>query len=75
MVKLKNQFCPKIIVQGGTLLKSVSAVGFLEKLSFLESVSFCHEILCVTYFLLVLPICIVNTMILSKKNIDKIVQE
>ena len=31
MVKLKNLSCTKIIVLGGTLLKSVSAVGFLEK--------------------------------------------
>ena len=75
MVKLKNQFCTKIIVHGGTLLKSVSAVGFSEKPSFWESVSFRREMFCVTNFLLVLRICIVNAMIFSKKNIDKLVQD
>ena len=67
MVKLKNQFCTKIIVHGGTLLKSVSAVGFSEKPSFWEGVSFCREMFCVTNFLLVLRICIVNAMIFIKK--------
>ena len=67
MVKLKNQFCTKIIVHGGTLLKSVSAVGFSEKPSFWESVSFCREMFCVTNFLLVLRICIVNAIIFIKK--------
>ena len=36
MVKLKNLSCTKITVLGGTLLKSVSAVGFLEQPSFWE---------------------------------------
>ena len=62
-------------MQGGTLLKSVSAVGFLEKPSFWESVAFCREMFCVTNFLLVLRICIVNVMIFIKKNIDKLVQD
>ena len=75
MVKLKNLSCTKIIVHGRTSLKSVSAVGFLEKPSFWESVSFRREMFCVTNFLLVLRICIVNAMIFSKKNIDKLVQD
>ena len=75
MVKLKNLSCTKIIVHGGTLLKSVSAVGFSEKPSFWESVSFRREMFFVTNFLLVLRICIVNAMIFSKKNIDKLVQD
>ena len=75
MVKLKNLSCPKIIVHGRTLLKSVSAVGFTEKPSFLESVSFRREMFCVTNLLLVLRICIVNAMIFIKKNIDKLVQD
>ena len=54
----------------GTLLKSVSAVGFLEKPSFWESVSFHREM-----FWLVLLIYIVNAMIFIKKNIDKLVQD
>ena len=72
MVKLKKQFCTKIIVNGGTLVKSVIAVGFSEKPSFLESVSFCREMFCVANFLLVLRICIVNAVIFIKKNIDKL---
>ena len=40
MVKLKNRSCTTIFAHGVTLLKSVSAVGFLEKPSFWESVSF-----------------------------------
>ena len=75
MVKLKNLSCTKIIVHGRTLLKSVSAVGFTEKPSFLESVSFHGEMFCVTNFWLVLVICIVITMIFIKKNIDKLVQD
>ena len=62
-------------MHGGTLLKSVSAVGFSEKPSFLESVSFRHEMFCVTNFLLVLRICITNAMVFIKKNIDKLVQD
>ena len=62
-------------MHGGILLKSVSAVGFLEKSSFWEGVSFCREMFCVTNFLLVLRICIVNAMIFIKKNIDKLVQD
>ena len=69
MVKLKNLSCTKIIVHGGTLLKSFSAVGFLEKPSFWESVSFHREMFCVTNFLLVLCICIVNAMIFIKKTL------
>ena len=60
---------------GGTLLKSVSAVGFLEKPSFLESVSVHHKMFCFANFLLVLRICIVNAMIFIKKNIDKLVRD
>ena len=67
MVKLKNLSCTKLIVHSGTLLKSVSAVGFLEKQSFWENVSFHREMFCVTNFLLVL--------IFIKKNIDKLVQD
>ena len=62
-------------MHGGTLLKSVSAVGFSEKPSFGESVSFRREMFCVTNFLLVLHICIVNAMIFSNKKIDKLVQD
>ena len=68
MVKLKNQFCTKIIVLGGTLLKIVSAVGFSEKPSFRESVSFHREIFGATNFLIVLCICIVNAIIFIKKK-------
>jgi len=67
--------CTKIIVHGETLLKSVSAVGFSEKPSFWESVSFHREMFSLTNFLLVLRICIVNAMIFIKKNIDKLVQD
>ena len=69
MVKLKNLSCTKIIVHGRTLLKSVSAVGFTEKPSFLESVSFHGEMFCVTNFWLVLVICIVIAMIFIKKTL------
>ena len=62
-------------MHSGTLQKSVSAVGFLENPSFCGSVSFCRELFCVTNFLLVLRICIVNAMIFIKKNIDKLVQD
>ena len=75
MVKLKNQFCTKIIVHSGTLLKNVSPVEFLKKPSSLESVSFRREMFCVTNFLLVLRICIINGMIFIKKNVDKLVQD
>ena len=75
MVKFRNLSCTKIIVHGNNLLKSVSAVGFSEKPSFWESVSFCREMFCVTNFLLVLRICIVNAMIFIKKNIDKLVKD
>jgi len=68
MVKLKNLSCTKIIVHGRTLLKSVSAVEFTEKLSFLESVSFHGEMFCVTNFWLVLVIYIVIAMIFIKKK-------
>ena len=50
MVKLKNPFDTKIIMHGGTLFKSVSAVGFSEKPIFLESVFFDREMFCVTNF-------------------------
>ena len=69
VVKLKNLSCTKIIVHGGTLLKSVNAVGFFEKTSFWESVSFCREMFCVINVLLVLRICIVNAMIFIQKKI------
>ena len=62
-------------MHGGTLLKSVSAIGFSEKPSFWESFSFRREMFCVTNFLLVLCICIVNAMIFIKKNIDKLVRD
>ena len=64
-------------MHGGTFLKSVSAVGFSEKKTrFWESVSFHHEMFCLTIFLLVLRICIVSAMIfIIKKNIDKLVQD
>ena len=62
-------------MHSGTLLKSVSAVGFSEKTSFWESVSFHREMFHVTNFELVLRICIVNAMIFIKKNIDKLVQD
>ena len=75
MVKLKNLFCTKIIVHGGTLLKSVSAIGFLEKPSFWESVSFHREMFCLNNFLLVLCICIVNAMIFIKKKNDTLIQD
>ena len=68
MVKLKNLSYTQIFVHGGTLLKSVSAVGFSEKPIFWESVSFRREMFYVTNFLLVLRICIVNAMIFSKKK-------
>ena len=44
---------------------SVSAVGFSEKPSFWESVSFHREMFYVTNFLLALRICIVNAMIFN----------
>ena len=75
MVRLKNLFCTKIIVHGGALLKSVSAVGFLDKSSFWDSVSFHGKMFCVTNFGLDLRICIVNAMIFIKKDIDKLVQD
>ena len=62
----------------GTLLKSVSAVGFLKrkkKTSFWESVSFDREMFYVTNFWLVLRISIVNAMIFLKNNIDKLAQD
>ena len=68
MVQLKNMSCTKIIVYGGTLLKSVNAIGFLEKQSFWESVSFHCEMFSSTNFGLVLRICIVNAMIFTKKT-------
>ena len=64
-----KKLCTKIIVYGGTLLKSVSAVGLSEKSFFLESVSFHREMFCVTNFGLVLRICIVNAMIFTKKTL------
>ena len=62
-------------MRGGTLLKIVSAVGFSEKPSFRESVSFHREIFGVTNFLIVLRICIVNAVIFIKKNIRKLIQD
>ena len=64
-----------MIVYGGTLLKSVSANGFLEKPSYWESISFHREIFCATNFGLVLRICTVNAMIFINKNIGKLVQD
>ena len=57
--------CSKVSVQ----------LDFRKKPSFWESVSFRREMFCLTNFLLVLRICIVNAMIFSKKNIDKLVQD
>ena len=70
MVKLKKKtYCTKIIVHSGTLLKSVSAVGFSEKPSFWESVSSHWEMFGVTIFELVLPICIIKAMIFIKNKL------
>ena len=69
MVEMKKLSCTKIIVHCGTLLKSVSAVGFSEKPSSRESVSFHFEMFCATNFGLVLSICIVNAMIFIKKTL------
>ena len=49
-------------------------LNFWKKTSFWESVSFHHEMFCVTNFLLVVRICIVNAMIFIKKS-DKLVQD
>ena len=65
MVRLKNLSCTK----------SVSAVAFSEKPSFWESFSFHRELFCVTNFLLVLRICIVNAKIFIRKNIVKLLQD
>ena len=54
-------------MHGGTLPKNVSALGFSRKPSSLESVFSYHEIFGVTYFLLVLGICIVNAMLFINK--------
>ena len=62
-------------MHGGTLLKSVSVVGFLETPSSWEYVSFHREVFCVTNFGLVIRIFIVNAMIFIKKNIDNLVQD
>ena len=66
MVELETLFCTKKSVHGGTLLKSVSAVGFSGKTFFLESVSFHRKIFGVTNLGLVLSICIVNAMVFKK---------
>ena len=66
MVKVKNLSCTKIIVHGGTLLKSVSAVRFLEKPVFLENVALHCNIFFVTNFGIVRRIFIVNGMIFNK---------
>ena len=52
-------------MNGWTFLKSVSAVGFLGKPFFWESVTCHREMFCVNNFGLVLRICIVNAMILK----------
>ena len=57
--------CSKVSVQ----------LDFWKKQFFWESVSFHREMSCVTNFLLVLRICIVNAMIFIKKNFDKLVQD
>ena len=46
-----------------------------KKTSFWESVSFQCEMYCLTNSRLVLRICIVNAMIFTPKNIDKLVQD
>ena len=69
MVKLKKKLsCTKVIMHGGTLLKTVSAFRFSEKPSFWESVSFHSEIFGATKFLIALCICIVNAIIFIKKT-------
>ena len=60
--------CSKIFAHCWTLLKSVSAVEFLGKSNFLESVSFHREMFGVSIFGLVLDICIVNAMIVINKK-------
>ena len=62
-------------MHGGTLLKNLSAVGFSEKPSFGESVSFYREVFGVTTFLIVLRICIANAINFLKKNISKHIQD
>ena len=74
--QVKKYVLHQIIVHDGTLLKSISAVGFSEKNQvFCEDVSFHREQFCVTNFLLVLRICSINVMIFIQKNIDKLVQD
>ena len=66
--KKRKKKIRKIFVNCGTLIKSVRAVGFSGKPSFLESASFHREIFGVTIFRLDLHICIVNTMIFINKK-------
>ena len=54
------------IVHYGTLLKSVSAVGFSENPSFWETVSFHREMFGVTNFGLLRGVCIVHVDIFIK---------
>ena len=69
MVKFEMISCTKIIEHGGTLFKSVRAVGFSEKKpSYWESVSFHSEMFDVTNCGLVLRICIINAMIFIKNK-------
>ena len=64
----RKKFSTKIIVHGGTFLKSVSEVGFLGKLSSWENVFFHCDRFGVTNFGLVLSICIANALIFINKN-------
>ena len=65
-VKFKNLCSTKIIEHCGTLLKSVSAVGFFEKPW--ESFSFHREMFCPTHLY-----CKCDDF--HEKNIDKLVQD
>ena len=58
--------CPKTMADE-TLLNNVSAVGFSGKSIIVSSVSFHHEMFCVTNFGLVLGVCIVHFVIFIKK--------
>ena len=73
MVKLKNLFCTKIIVHD--FAQKCQCSWIFGKTKFLGKCLFHREMFCVTNFLLVLRICIVNVMIFIKKNIDKLVQD
>ena len=58
----------KIVLLGETLLKRVSAVGFLGKQRFWKASGFTMICFCVTIFGLLRHICSVNAMIFIKLN-------